>query len=272
MARPAAAIGPAALLPFLAISFGLSWGLVGLYLAFPGPITRLFGPVGITNPLFLLAVYAPAIAAIVLVLRHGGTAGLRRFLSRVLLWRAPAAWWALILVGIPLIYWLGALAKGMTLAEFFPVTAPGALLAGLALMALIGPVEEFGWRGFAMPLLQQRLAPLWAGLVLGAVWGLWHLPAFFLAGTPQSAWPVAPFLVGAVAVSVMVAPLFNAARGSILLPALFHLQLNNPAWPDSQPWDTPFFVGAAVLVVWLNRRTMFTRGGAVTEVIPPPRP
>lgn len=270
MDRSAPAIGPASLLPFLAIAFGLSWGLVGLHLAFPEPITRLFGPVGIANPLFLLAVYAPAIAAVLLVLRHGGGSGLRRFLGRLLLWRAPAAWWAFILLGPPLIYYLGALAMGT--AWLFPVTSPGALLGGLAAMALIGPVEELGWRGFAQPLLQQRLAPLWAGLVLGVIWALWHLPAFFLAGTPQSAWPVLPFLIAATAVSVMIAPLFNAARGSILLPAIFHWQLNNPAWPDSQPWDTPFFVAAAVLVVWLNRRTVFTRAGAVTEVIPAARP
>jgi uncharacterized protein len=71
-----------------------------------------------------------------------------------------------------------------------------------------------------------------------------------------------------VAISVIVTPMFNQSRGSILLPALFHFQLINPLWPDAQPHDTYLFVVAAVLVVFFNRNTMFTREGAVTEVIP----
>ena len=64
-------------------------------------------------------------------------------------------------------------------------------------------------------------------------------------------------------------PLFNASRGSILWPALFHFQVNNPLWPDAQPYDTDFFVGVAALVVWINRRAMLTRDGAVTEAFAP---
>lgn len=62
-------------------------------------------------------------------------------------------------------------------------------------------------------------------------------------------------------------PLFNHSRGSILLPAFFHLQLINPLWPDAQPCDTWVFVFIAAAVVWLNRETMFSRSGAITEVL-----
>ena len=79
-----------------------------------------------------------------------------------------------------------------------------------------------------------------------------------------------PSLIGNVALAVIVTPLFNASRGSILLPALFHFQLINPLWPDAQPYDTYFFVLVAVIIVWLNPRSMFTRAGSVTEVIPAP--
>ncbi|MBZ0070597.1 MAG: hypothetical protein K8I04_02535 [Gammaproteobacteria bacterium] len=70
------------------------------------------------------------------------------------------------------------------------------------------------------------------------------------------------------AVSVIMTPLFNVSRGSILLPALFHFQLINPIWPDAQPYDTLFFVAAAVLVVLYNRKVMFNREWGITEVIP----
>lgn len=257
-----------ALGPYMLVAFGLAWGLIGAFLAFPDAITATLGPPSGHHPLFILAVYAPAIAAILVVLRAGGPRGVGRFLSRLLLWRCSPGWAAFLVVGIPAIYLLGSAVKGNLLPLSVPFDGPGAALGAMLFMLFLGPVEEFGWRGVMLPLLQRRLAPIWAGLVLGLVWGLWHLPAFFVSGTPQSAWGLMPFVIGSVAVSVILAPLFNSSRGSILLAALFHFQLNNPLWPDAQPHDTVFFVAAAVIVVWLHRGTMFRREGAATRVIP----
>jgi hypothetical protein len=114
------------------------------------------------------------------------------------------------------------------------------------------------------------MSPLSAGLVLGVIWGVWHLPAFLLSGTPQSGWSFADFFVGTIALSLIATALFNASSGSILLPALFHLQVNNPLWPDAQPYDTIPFVAAAVVVVWLNRKTMLRRDGGITEILSAP--
>jgi len=56
--------------------------------------------------------------------------------------------------------------------------------------AIKGPVEEVGRRGVALPLplLQRKLPPIGAGLILGVIWGLRHFSAFLLSGTPQSVW------------------------------------------------------------------------------------
>jgi hypothetical protein len=139
----------------------------------------------------------------------------------------------------------------------------------MAIALFIGPIEEFGWRGVALPLLQRRFTPLGAGLVLGVVWALWHVPSFLMSGTPQSAWSFGPYFIGILALSVIMTPLFNAAGGSILIAALFHFQVMNPVFPDAQPWDTLFYVIAAVIIVVLNRRTMLSRGEGVTEVLMP---
>lgn len=149
--------------------------------------------------------------------------------------------------------------KGNLFAEPFLFSSFQSLIVVLVLTAIKGPVEEFGWRGLALPLLQRKFAPIWAGLILGVISSFWHLPAFLLSETPQSAWPFTPFFAGSVAVSVIVTALFNASHGSILLSALFHFQLNNPIWPDAQPYDMFAFVADAVLVVWINRKTMFSR-------------
>ena len=256
------------LLAFLVITFGLAWGLIGLLILFPNQIAAVFGDLSAKNPLFILAVYAPAIAAFTLVIHHGRLLGLRCYLSRLLMWKVHWGWYVFLLIGIPLLYYGGAALKGNLFSAPFPFSTWYEVLPALAFMLVLGPIEEFGWRGFALPLLQQRYAPIWAGLILGIIWGLWHLPAFYLSGTPQSGWSFFPFFIGSIAVSVIVTPLFNASGGSILLPLLFHWQLNNPVFPDAAPHDTIMFVAAAFIVVIINRKTMFSRQGAAVEVIP----
>jgi membrane protease YdiL (CAAX protease family) len=257
-----------AIVPFLLMAFGLTWGLLALYILLPERMNLVFGKLTGHHPLFFLAVYAPAIAAIVIVAYHSGRSGLRRYLSRLLLWRCSPAWYIFLMLGIPLLFIGGAAIKGNLLAEPLPFSSFKALLMALILMAIKGPIEEFGWRGFALPLIQRKFAPIWAGLMVGIIWGVWHFPAFLLGGTPQSAWSFTPFFIGSVAASVIMTPLFNASHGSILLPALFHFQLINPIWPDAQPYDTIFFVGAAALVVGLNRKKMFRQVDGIQDVIP----
>jgi hypothetical protein len=70
-------------------------------------------------------------------------------------------------------------------------------------------------------------------------------------------------------VSVIITPLFNAAHGSILMAALFHFEVNGPAWPDAQPWENYLFAAVAIAVVILNRKAMLTRTNAVTDVLMP---
>jgi len=256
-----------ALYIFLAIAFGLAWGLVGILILFTDAVVRLFGDVSASNPLFILAVYSPAIAALLVVWSFAGLKGVKGLLSRLLLWRCSLGWVAFLIFAIPAIYYAGSFVKGNLFGEPNAFPSIGAAISAMAFMLILGPVEELGWRGIALPLLQRRMAPIWAGLVLGSIWGLWHLPAFFLSGTPQSAWGLTPFIIGSIAVSVILTPLFNQSGGSILLAALFHFQLNNPIWPDAQPYDTIFFVFAAALVVWINRNEMFDRNASVTNIL-----
>jgi membrane protease YdiL (CAAX protease family) len=253
---------------YLLIAFGLCWSVTGAFIFFPERTTAIFGELSLTNPLFFLATYAPAIAAFFLVLRHTGWSGFKRYLSRLLLWQVHWGWYAILLIGIPLCFYIGATIKQLSISEMFPITSIGELLPVLFLMLFLGPVEEFGWRGFALPLLQRAMAPIWAGLILGIIWSIWHIPAFLLSGTPQAAWAFMPFFAGSVSVSVVVTALFNSSRGSLLLPILFHWQLVVPAWPDAQPYDHIAFVTAAVVVVFLFRRSMFNKAAGITEVVP----
>lgn len=255
-------------LPFLMISFGLAWGILGLYIILPERMEAVFGQLTGNHPLFFLAVYAPAIAAFILVARSGGLAGLQSFLGRVLLWRCSAVWYAFLVIGIPLIFICGSAIRGNLFSEPFPFTSMQALFVGLFISAVKGPMEEFGWRGLALPLLQRKFVPIWAGLILGVIWGLWHFPAFLLSGTQQSEWSFSAFFAGCLAISVIGTALFNSSHGSILLSAFFHFQLMNPIFPDAQPYDTYLLIAVASLIVWIKRKDMFTKRSSITEVIP----
>ena len=256
------------LVPFLALAFGLTWGIAALLILFTDQIVATFGEITMSNPLFILAVYSPGIAGVLLVLWHYGLKGLVSFFRRLTLWRMSLVWWLFLILGIPAIVYAGAAVKG-TISDPFPFSPWYQVLPALAFALILGPIEEFGWRGLALSLLQRRFTPFWAGLILGIIWAVWHIPSFLMSGTPQSAWSFAPYFAGVVAISVILTPIFNDARGSLLIAVLYHFQMMNPIWPDAQPWDNLLFVIAAVIIVWLNRRTMFQHGAGVTDVLMP---
>lgn len=260
-------MGTKTLVSFLALTFGLSWVPMSLFMLFVDQFTAVFGEMSATNPVFLLAVYAPGISGTFLVWHHYGLKGLGSFFRRLILWRAPVQWWLFLVVGIPAIVYAAAAVKG-TISEPFRFAPWFMVFPALVQSLLLGPLgEEFGWRGLALPLLQRRFSPFWASLILGVVWAVWHAPAFLMSGTPQSAWSFGPFFVGLIAVAIIMTPLFNASRGSLLIAILYHIQIMNPIFPDAQPWDYMLFAIAAAVIVFLNRRQMFQRGAGVTEVL-----
>ncbi len=75
--------------------------------------------------------------------------------------------------------------------DFPPIPNPALPLLGVLVASLItGPIinglialgEEIGWRGYLLP----RLMPLgkaWAYLILGVIWGLWHMPLILIGFT-----------------------------------------------------------------------------------------
>lgn len=131
-------------IPFLLISFGLAWGILGLYIFLPDRMAAVFGQLTGSHPLFFLAVYAPAVAAFILVTSSGRLAGLRCFLGRALLWRCSAAWYAFLIIRIPFIFIAGSAIRKNLFSEPFPFASLQALLVGLFLAAIKGPIEEFG--------------------------------------------------------------------------------------------------------------------------------
>jgi membrane protease YdiL (CAAX protease family) len=248
------------LIQFLVLTFAITWGLAAVLIL-----------VGFSTPVFLLAVWAPGIVGTFLVYRSYGRKGLGSFFRRLTLWRMPKVWWLYLLVVFPAMIYLGAALKG-TLSDPFPFSPWTQVLPEIVFaLFLLGTNEEFGWRGVALPLLQRKFSPVWAGLILGVIHAAWHIPAFFISGLQYESWAAVPYFGGVIALSVVLTPIFNSSRGSLLIAYLYHFQMMNPIFPDAQPWDSLLVALAAVVIVILNRHTMFKKGAGVTEVLMPGR-
>ncbi len=67
-----------------------------------------------------------------------------------------------------------------------------------------GGQEEFGWRGYAQEPLQQRFGILGGSMLLGAAWGLWHLPLWFMPGEGHAYYSFFAFLIFIISMSVSI--------------------------------------------------------------------
>ncbi|MFE6175294.1 CPBP family intramembrane glutamic endopeptidase [Streptomyces sp. NPDC056464] len=120
-------------------------------------------------------------------------------------------------------------------------------------MVTTGLAEEPGWREFAMPRLQRRHGPLLGTLVVGPLWGAWHLPLFLTEwGGPHVTWSTPlEFIVTAIALSFVMTWVFNRTDESLPLAMLLHCGVNNYislAWSDMFPSLSDGYAAHALLL------------------------
>jgi len=139
-----------------------------------------------------------------------------------------------------------------------------AYVPGLVLqMVTTGLAEEPGWRDFALPRLQERFGPLGGTLVLGPLWGVWHLPLFFSdwGNWPHWTWltPI-EFVATCVTFSIIMTWVFNRSGESLPIAMLLHTSVNNffsIAWSEMFPTlpiqatSNAFLLGSATIAIVL---------------------
>jgi membrane protease YdiL (CAAX protease family) len=220
------------LLGFFALTFAWSWACWALSSAIRPQLPWLA-----ILPMFGGS-FGPSLAAIVVVVSTRPVDGLRAWLSSCLHWRIGWGWWAFAAL-LPLAVMLLAAGLHVALGDNIATSpASGRLLMTVVNLPLVlllgGPLgEEFGWRGYALPVLQARLGWWAASLSLGLVWGVWHLPLFFIDGTAQAHTPLPLFLLSVVAMSVVFAWLANRTAGGVVAALVFHTAIN--FWPSVVP-------------------------------------
>ena len=252
------------LVAYFVLAFAGFWGLqLPMLLSQDGfgflPYTVPMAPFAL---LALLSTYTgPALAALVVTATESGRAGVRDFLRRYVQWRVGLRWYLLVFLGYPLLYVLAGTifmgeaalqAVGANWILLFTWYLPTLLL----LQGTTQWAEEPGWRGFALPRLQERFGPVPGSLILGLLHGLWHLPFFVYTGGPVAQGPfdlsrfvLYTLLLGTV-MTIIWTWVYNNTGGSILLAVLLHSAFN--ATPPLIDKLIPAYPDAALSVVYVT--------------------
>jgi len=192
---------------FFILTFVISWSMWGLF--------YVTGESILGYAFFAIGGFGPMISAAAITKYTGGS--VRQWAGRILRWRVPARWY-LFAFGLPVVIWtfinleLALLGQEIDIS-LLPGRIPVALGTFFLVLTVGGGLEEPGWRGFALGRLQQRLSPVKATLLLGFVWGLWHVPLYGA---------LAPILITTLA--FFYTYLYNKT-GSVLLVILLHASI-----------------------------------------------
>jgi membrane protease YdiL (CAAX protease family) len=256
------------LIMFFFLAYIISWLIFGLGIAANLDLTdfRFDGTV-----LTILGGLGPLVSAIVVIRVTEGRSGVRNLLKSVIDWRVKVKWW---MAGVGLLAGLFAISAGLN--ELMGGSAPspdlGLYLNGgnfthVILLLLFGSfTEEPGWRGFALPRLQQKHSPLKATLILTVFWWLWHLPTYWIMpafiGAVQQFGFVAAYgiqLVVLLALSFLCTWVYNGSGGSVLMPVLMHASWNfwsGAFGQDASLFLMPMFLLTAIVIIFATRNKL----------------
>ena len=205
-------------------------------------------PIDIPAPAVMLsfipaAMVGPALGAFVVTRMVEGKQGTRQLLRRrIRRWRVGVQWYLIAVFGVPPVYFLAAsLVLGTApleaLIEDWPFLFTSYLPKVVMVFLIVSLWEEIGWMGFALPRLQEKYGPLMASVVLGVLWALWHLPAYFnstqvvadkvgLGELDRLLYLLPPLILLATFTRIVMTWLFNVAMGSVIVVTLFHAAFN----------------------------------------------
>jgi len=260
---------------FFVITFAFSW-LVWLPFVLSGfNVMQLSEEV---NSLMTLAVvlgaFGPMIAALILIGVKEGKSGINGFFRRAFNFRAKAIYYLLALL-IPVIitaaaHYIVTLAGIDVLPDnLFPENLPVPVITLVVpyfifIMIAGGGQEEFGWRGYAQEPMQKRFGILGGSALLGAVWGLWHLPLWFMPGEGHAYYSFFAFLIYTVSTAVIIGWLYNASGRKLIIPWLIHtagnvavpffpiMHMEKVAQPGYWVWVSVSALAAVCLTVWYS--------------------
>ncbi len=206
----------------LAYLFSWSWWI-------PMAVAGIVVEPGQGWPTHLPGLLGPALAAVLVTAVGDGRPGLADLWSRIVRWRVPWVWYAIVAATATMA--LLPLAAGSAVPAELTVYS-GAPAAGLWVLVYVvlvnGFGEEIGWRGFLADRLLDRTSRAATSLIVWVVWAGWHLPLFWIVGNFRDLGigGTIGWIVGIGFGSVLLTWMYQSAGRSILIVALWHTAYN----------------------------------------------
>lgn len=174
---------------------------------------------GNTPPILALLIgsWLPDCVGVLVTGISAGRSGLRELISKVTLWRISFHWYVIAILLPVAMAWIAVgllMIINHNLPNFAPASQLFLVFFGAVFTGALG--EELGWRGTALPRLQAHWNPLTSSLILGFLWGLYHLPSFLLSSLPLKNAPLIPFMISALGLTILVTWTFNHTKGSLI--------------------------------------------------------
>jgi pimeloyl-ACP methyl ester carboxylesterase/membrane protease YdiL (CAAX protease family) len=258
------------LLAYYVLTFALSWGGFVLVVG-PGSLVNANWQVeGNFLSAIMVMLAGPSIAGLLLTGLLDGRAGYRDLFLRIRKWRVGVRWYALAILPAPIVSAGILFTLSMTSPLLTADNKAAVVLGGLG-AAVTTILEEIGWTGFVVPRLRRRHGIPMTGLIVGVLWGLWHLlQQVFVSGTYAGGIPLLAFLMLFVFAAVANLTAYRVLMvwvydrtGSLLVTTLMHGMLT----ASSIFWFTPIATGVLFLAnVWLVAAVMWVLVGAVAVV------
>jgi len=206
---------------YFALTFALSW-LGAFAVAAPHLLRGEAIPKFAGLMMFPAMLLGPSAAGIVLTRIVDGSSGLHDLFSRMGRVRVPARWYAALL--IPPVLVLAVLFGMKTFVA--PVFAPNRFFIGISFGFVAGFFEEIGWMGYAFPKMCRASNVLAPAILLGLLWGAWHIPVIDYLGTstPHGHYWFPfflAFIAAMAAMRVLIAWIYSNTK-SVLLAQLLH--------------------------------------------------
>jgi uncharacterized protein len=250
------------LLKFFLLTFALTWTCFLLVVAIAHSTSSTDpGLAVVRGLLLLLGTFAPSLVALAITARDNGAGGTRTLLSGLVKWRVGARWYLFAVTYMVAIKLSAALVHRAITGSWprFGSEAWYVIAVAIIISTPVQAGEEIGWRGYALPRLAARFGFAPAGVLLGVIWAVWHLPLFFLPGADTYGQSFPIWVLAVTALSVAITWLYANTNGSLLLTMLMHSAVNQTIGivPDGSTNATnPFALSASlpylltVLLLW----------------------
>jgi membrane protease YdiL (CAAX protease family) len=210
---------------FFLLAYAITWSVWT-----PISYGYVHGTLELSPPIALLYIagsFGPFLSAVLVTALCGGS--LRALFSQLLKWRVSVKWWLVAFLIPILLYTVMAgihilLGGQLNWGEVSFLALPGGFLS---VFLWGGGNEELGWRGFALPRIQEKYSPLIASLIVGVVWTLWHAPPGIIElGFVDWAKDLPFYMISVTGISFVATWLYNNTGGSVLLTMIFHASVN----------------------------------------------